>query len=360
MKKVLLAITSLRGGGAERVVSVWSKELKEQGYDVSILVCERFEDEYDIDEGINIYSIAAKGETFGGYSLLKRLKLFRKTLKEIKPDVVINFMPKMQIWMMLATFFRKVRKIETIRISPWHAERKGVTKWLANKCFKRSDAVILQTAEQGEYYSKKIQKKCFVVYNPVAKQYKENPKTEYQKAVNFVGAGRLCDQKNFPLMINAFKLALEKNPELKLSIYGKGSEDYIEKLNSIIKENNLEQNVKLMGRTSDMATTLKNADAFLMSSNFEGLPNALIEAMCIGLPCVSTDCRTGPKDLIDDGKNGYLVPTGDVNAFANAIINVANMSLEQAKEIGMKAREKILDVCGEEKSLKQLIKVIEG
>ena len=161
-------------------------------------------------------------------------------------------------------------------------------------------------------------------------------------------------------MINAFKLALEKNPELKLSIYGTGNEDYIEKLNSIIKENNLEQNVKLMGRTNDMATALKNADAFLMSSNFEGLPNALIEAMCVGLPCVSTDCRTGPKDLIDDGKNGYLVPTGDVNAFAKAIINVANLSVEEAKEIGIKAREKILDVCGEEKSLKQLIKVIEG
>lgn len=360
MKKVLLAITSLTGGGAERVVSVWAKELKENGYDVSILVCERFKDEYKIAEGINVYSISKQGETFGGYSLLKRYKIFRKTIKEISPDVVINFLPKMQIWMMFATFGRKIRRVETIRISPWHATIKGVAKKIWEKCFKRADAVILQTAEQGEYYSKKVQKKCFVVYNPVAEQYKQNPKTEYEKAIQFVGAGRLCEQKNFPLMINAFKIAVEKYPQLKLSIYGAGKESYVEKLNSIIKEKGLIDNVFLMGRCNDMPNVLKKADAFLMTSDFEGLPNALIEAMCVGLPCVSTNCKTGPKDLIDNYENGYLVPVGDVDAVAEAIIKIAELAPEQAKAIGDKARQKVLDLCGEKKSLNELLKVIEG
>ena len=360
MKKVLLTITSLSGGGAERVVSVWSKELKEQGYDVSILVCERFDGEYKIEDGIKVYSIASIGEGFGDYSFIKRYKIFRKTIKQISPDVVINFLPKMQIWMMFATMFRRIRKIETIRISPWHLGRTGLVKILINRYFKRADAVILQTAEQGEYYSKKVQKKCHVVYNPVAEQYKQNPKTEYRQAIQFVGAGRLTTQKNFELMISAFKIASEKCPNIKLAIYGEGSKDYVDKLNALIQENGLTDTVKLMGRSLEMPTVLKNADAFIMSSDYEGLPNALIEAMCVGLPCVSTNCRTGPKDLIDDGENGFLVPVGDTKAMAEAIIKIAELEPDKAQEIGEKAREKILDICGKEKSLNQLIKVIEG
>ena len=145
MKKVLLTITSLRGGGAERVVSVWSKQLKEKGYDVSILVCERFDGEYKIAEGIEVFSIAKPGEKFGDISLFKRLKLFRKIIKEHKPDAVINFLPKMHMWMMLATMGKKVRKIETIRISPWHANSSKLNKFLWHRCFRKSNAVILST-----------------------------------------------------------------------------------------------------------------------------------------------------------------------------------------------------------------------
>ena len=360
MKKVLLTITSLYGGGAERVVSIWSKQLKEQGYDVSILVCARQNNEYEILDAIPIYSIAPNQDAFSNMPFLKRFKVFRKTIKTIAPDVVINFLPKMQIYMMFATMFTKTRKIETIRVSPWNIGLGRFEQLLWNMCYNRANAVVLQTKQQGEFYSKKVQKRSVVVSNPISEQYKINYKTEYNQAKKFIAMGRVCEQKNFELAIRAFKLAVEKNKQLCLEIYGAGEPSYENKLNELIIQQGLENNVRLMGRTNDVLNILKNADSFIMSSDFEGLPNALIESMCIGLPCISTDCRTGPRDLIDNGENGFLVPVGDVDALSKAILEVAQLSEEQAKELGQKARQKVLDVCSEEKSLNTLIKVIEG
>ena len=96
-----------------------------------------------------------------------------------------------------------------------------------------------------------------------------------------------------------------------------------------------------------------------MTSDCEGMPNGLLEAMAIGLPCISTDCRTGPKDMIDNGENGYLVEVDNEQAVTDAIINVSNLTKEQAKVIGANARSKILDLCCQEKSIKLLAEVID-
>jgi glycosyltransferase involved in cell wall biosynthesis len=117
--------------------------------------------------------------------------------------------------------------------------------------------------------------------------------------------------------------------------------------------------IVLKGRSEDMLSILRSSDAFLMTSDYEGMPNALLEAMVVGLPCISTDCRTGPKDMIDDGVNGYLVKTGDAESISRAIVKMAQMSDTEAKKMGSAAREKILDICGTEKSLKRLVEVIE-
>jgi glycosyltransferase involved in cell wall biosynthesis len=102
-------------------------------------------------------------------------------------------------------------------------------------------------------------------------------------------------------MIKAFSKACEKNKDIHLSIYGTGEDSYIAKLKELIKEYDVQGKIELMGRTSNVSEVLKNADAFLMTSDYEGMPNALLEAMATGLVCISTDCRTGPKDMIDNG-----------------------------------------------------------
>jgi glycosyltransferase involved in cell wall biosynthesis len=97
-----------------------------------------------------------------------------------------------------------------------------------------------------------------------------------------------------------------------------------------------------------------------MTSDYEGMPNALAEAMAIGLPSISTDCKTGPRDLIDDGKNGFLIPVGDAKALADRIEKVFSMTEQEKRELGENAREKIIKYCSEENSLKQLINLIES
>ena len=362
MKKVMISVTTLTGGGAERVVSVWANQLVSVGYDVSLLLYGRSENEYSIDNSVKIYTVA---DTYADYKQLgyfERLKRMRSLVKKVSPEVVINFLPRMQIWMMMATFGLKMRRIETVRVSPWVYDKINAgERYLWKFCFNLADATIVQTAEQAEYFNKKVQRNCVVIPNPVSKQNVDNPKEVYSdKQVNFVAAGRITEQKNYPLMINAFKIAKAKCPDLKLSIYGTGEDSYIAKIQQIIDENALSEDVKLMGRTTDMLTAFRGADAFLMTSDYEGMPNALLEAMATGLPCISTNCRTGPRDMIDDGENGFLVKVGDAESVAKAIIKVADMKKNEASNMGQSAREKILKLCSEKNSLECLISIIEA
>lgn len=361
MKKVLIALPTLFGGGAERVATVWASKLSELGYDISFLIYGRCENEYEVNKKVKIYTIAPDYQEYKKLGYFERLKRMRSIVKTLKPDVVINFLQRMQVWMMMATFGLKIRRIETIRVSPWNVHMSNKFEFALWKlCFSRADKVILQTQEQAEFFSKKVQKKSVVISNPIAKVYVDNPKEFYsEKALNFVAAGRITEQKNYPVMIEAFSKALEKYPEIKLSIYGTGDESYMSKMQALIENKGLSESIKLMGRTSDMLSVLQEADAFLMTSDYEGMPNALAEAMVVGLPCVSTNCRTGPKDMIDDGINGFLVKTGDAESISNAIVALASMDLVASQKMGSLAREKMLELCSDSNSLNKLIEVLQ-
>jgi glycosyltransferase involved in cell wall biosynthesis len=170
-------------------------------------------------------------------------------------------------------------------------------------------------------------------------------------------AGRLSEQKNHKMMIDAVKIVANKYNDVCLRIYGVGELEG--QLRSYINELSLENNVKLMGRSYELYNVYKNADLYVMSSNYEGMPNALAEAMAIGLPCISTDCRTGPRDLNDDETNGFLVPCNDANALAEKIKAIFEMSSQEQKRMGEAARVKIINVCGESSSLQKLVELIE-
>lgn len=361
MKKVLFAISSLTGGGAERVVSVWASQLAEIGYSVSLLLAGRTENEYPLNKKVTVHTVAADYKEYKTLSFLKRLKIMRRILKNVSPDIIVSFLPQMQIWMMAASWGRKMRRIETVRVSPWEiCKNSSVEHFLWMLCYRHADGTILQTAEQGDYFSEKIRRKSVVIPNPISPQYRDNPKPYYTDSVrHFVAAGRITEQKNYPVMIEAFGIAHRERPNLRLSIYGTGDKAYMDTIQRMIDERGLSSVITMHGRTNDTLSVLQQADAFLMTSDYEGMPNALVEAMAVGLPCISTNCRTGPRDLIDHGENGFLVGTGDAEAIAEAVLCAASMDSEHAKQMGRKAREKVLDLCSESNSLKKLIKLIE-
>lgn len=360
MKHIVFAIGSLHGGGAERVVSVWASALVEKGYRVSVVVYNRRENEYPVDPRVNIAPIAESDQENGAMSLLQRLRCFRSVLKGLKPDAVISFLPEVQVYVALASIGLRIPRVETIRVNPWkvgilNTKFAPIWRW----CFQSCDALIVQSEDQKPFFSRAVQKKAVVIPNPVNANYIENGKTEYcASSHRIVAAGRLTAQKNYQMMIDAVKLVAMEYADVSLEIYGAGEQEA--ELASYIKTQDLENNVRLMGRSNELYRIYKNADLYLMSSDFEGMPNALAEAMAVGLPCISTDCKTGPRDLIDDGENGYLIPCGDAKAMAERIVRIFSMSVEEQRTIGQNARNKILDFCSEENSLNRLMALLES
>ncbi len=360
MKHIVFAIGSLHGGGAERVVSVWSSALAERGYRVSVLVYARLENEYPVSEKVEVYPIAESEKACNALSMRQRLARFRKVLKELRPDAVISFLPVVQVYVALASIGLRIPRVETIRINPWRTgilQTKFAKLWLW--CFKTCRALIVQSEDQKPFFSKSVQKKSVVIPNPINAKYIENSKTEYNAASHrIVAAGRLSEQKNYKMMIDAVKMVSKEYSDVSLQIYGIGELE--EKLNAYIKEQGLEDTVCLMGRSNELYNVYKEADLYVMSSDYEGMPNALAEAMAIGLPCISTDCKTGPRDLVDNGENGYLVPCDDAAALAEKIKAIFSLSSEEQRAMGQSAREKVVAFCSEENSLNRLIGLLES
>ena len=209
-----------------------------------------------------------------------------------------------------------------------------------------ADGCIFQTEEQKLYFnSSRVVNK--IIYNPIESKYLLTECT-YKKTEHFMTAGRLSEQKNQKMLVDVWEKL--ENQNVYLEIYGEGPLD--EYLKNLIIEKGLENRIKLMGRSNNMTDVLMKADAFILSSDYEGMPNALIEAMACGLPCISTDCKTGPKELIRSYENGLLVPTGDVEKMREAIKYFIENPKETEK-FGLNARKSITMKCSIDYILKQ-------
>ncbi len=360
-KRICIAIHGLAHAGAERVATSWANFLAKQGHAVFILVYACSEDNYELEDRVRVIPLAQTRETYFQMSKLRQIMKTRKIIKKEKPEIIISFLPKMQITMMLATLGLRVKRIETIRNNPWIDKDVHGKRFLWNLCFQRSDAIIVQTKEQSLYFSEKLQRKSVVICNPISKDLLDKQKQYGEKGVcKFVAVARINAQKNYPMMIRAFSEAAKKNSVITLDIYGTGTPLAVQEQKRLIEEVGMHDRIQLCGWRRDIFDVLLSHDAFLMSSDYEGMPNALAEAMASGLVCLSTDCKTGPKDMIDHGINGYLAATGDARSFAEGIQTIMEMDSEQCMIMGKAAKEKILEMCSEENTLVRLKRLIES
>lgn len=359
-KKIGIAIHSLAHSGAERVAASWASYLAKQGHNVFVVMYGHSEVTYDLGESVRVIPVAEDRETYFRMPIFKKLQAIRKIIKRENPEILLSFLPKMQITMMLATWGMKIKRIETVRNNPWTDTDVAGKRPLWDLCFRRSDAVIVQTQEQAQYFPQKLQKKITVISNPISKEFADRKKV-YKDAriTKFVSVARINQQKNYPMMIRAFAKAVKQDLRYTLDIYGAGSPEAIQNLQTLVGQLGMEQNIKLCGWKKNISEMLPGYDAFLMSSNYEGMPNALAEAMATGLVCLSTDCKTGPKDMIDSGVNGYLATTGSEESFEEGIRKIMQMDLAQCTAMGAAAREKILTMCSEENTLVRLNQLIE-
>lgn len=354
--RYLFITRTLTGGGAERFVSTFASFLADRGYDVNILTYEVSDKDYPLSANVKLHVMPYVEDSPKG----KILRIYRmlQELKRIKPDVLIPFIETVVICTYLVNLVLRKKFIYTVRNSPWQETGGRFSKIMRRIMAATADAIMLQNREQAEYFPESYGRRMFIVPNPVAQKFHGCRKEHYREEISRICAvGRLHKQKNFPLLFAAVKKILPENPRICLEIYGEGEEKA--SLEAMIGQLGLSQVCCLMGRTANVEAVLQETDLFVLSSDYEGMPNALIEAMAMGVPCISSDCRTGPKGLLKDGQTGLLFRTGDLEDLSQKLA----WSLQhpaQMNRMGESAREDVLNTYKIEKTMDAFVRMIDG
>lgn len=311
--KIGIIIGSIGFGGAERVAVRLALWLSKNGHTVSVFTTKKTPDkEYSVPSSIKRYGCVSDG---GKLQIISGL---RKNLKDERPDAVLVMGTPMCVYAVPALAGLKIPFIVSERSSPRNANIKKSTRILSRKLMNCADYFVFQTETAKSFFPEKIQRRSAVIPNPIVSDEMPSAFTgEREKRI--VAVGRLIKEKNYPMLIKAFELVLKQHSEYCLEIYGDGNEK--ENIQNLIEAKGLTDKILLMGVHADVLSKINSASLFVLPSDFEGMPNALLEAMALGLACVSTDCPCGgPADLIENGVNGILVPVADSEKTAEAIL----------------------------------------
>ncbi|MBD1945819.1 glycosyltransferase family 4 protein [Coleofasciculus sp. FACHB-712] len=322
--RLTLVIASLSAGGAERVMSIMANYWAAKRWKITLLT---FDDGkvppfYDLDCHVHHIRLGIARESLsllvGIWNNLKRIQVLRAAIADSHPDVVISFIDKNNILTLLATRGLHIPVVVSERIHPAMYSIGGVWELLRQWMYPKANRVVVVTARSLSYFSAQIQSRSYVIPNPVI--FINTHQTELAKLItkpSLIAVGRLDYQKGFDILLQAFAQLKVCYPDWTLTILGEGA--LRTELEALRNQLGLSNRVHLPGRVKNIYEFLKQADIFVMSSRFEGFPNALCEAMACGLPVISTDCPTGPREIIRDGVDGILVSSGDVNALAVAM-----------------------------------------
>lgn len=352
MDKIMFIIPSIRNGGAERVITRLSSGLIDAGYEIHILEFFRPVQGYAVDSRVHLHSMFRNEAEYDQTPFLQRNKIIRRTVLDTDPDVVIPFLEyvcqKTQLALAFTRYFRRI--VVTLRNSPTAGSRS--VKLLRIISIILSVSCIAQTDRQKQYFPRWLQHKFFTIPNPV--DYAKEAFCEHSEKVRFVAAGRLAAQKNYPLMLSSFaKVASSR--DVYLDIFGVG--ELKDELNQMIQDLNISERAVLRDYSQNLTEEYRKASIYILTSDWEGMPNALLEAMALGMPCIATDCPTGPAELIPDERYGQLVPMKDEVALTCAMIKLVD-SPKLRKENGRMAREYVIQSYGLEQVTTLWIEVL--
>lgn len=338
-KKIILYIDTMYRGGAQRVMANIANYLVDNGWDV-ILVNDFEPDknvmQYQVSEKIRILYLRKELKGNKIAKNIERLIALRHIVKIESPYIILSFLGRPNKRMLISTIGLSCKKIVSVRNDP--NKEYGDTKIkrkIINVLFHLADGIVFQTEGAAAYFDKKNKRKSCVILNPVDdKFYKIERKKQTR---NIITLGRLEPQKNHRLLLQAYAKIANRFPDDDVIIYGEGSlKNDIERYK---KEYGIDNRVKLYGNINHVEEKLASAKIFVLSSDFEGLPNALMEAMAVGVPCVATDCPSGgPRMLINNNEQGILVPCNDIDKMAEAMSKL--LSDKESEIMGKAAKRR--------------------
>lgn len=336
--RITLVISTLGSGGSERAMSVMANYWAETNHEVTLITLGSVEHDF--------YALHSKVRRIG-FGLVKdstnllevvrnnvlRALSLRREIRKIQSDVVISFGDTTNVKTLLSTVGMGLPVVVCEQIDP----RQYPIGWgwgmLRRAVYPRAVTVVVVSSAMATCWAERIVRKdrIRVIPNPVyvKPDNSVNPFDDHPHGCTIVAMGRLVKQKGFDYLLEAFRLCADRHPKWSLKILGEG--DQRQSLEAKSADLMLSDRVKFLGIVKEPSRVLRQADLFVMSSRFEGFPLALIEAMACGLPAISTDCPTGPSEIIRDNIDGILVIPGDVAALANAMDRLMSNPLERQR-----------------------------
>lgn len=338
--KIAFVVGSLSGGGAERIVAAISSEMAEIGHEVSVILIASTECNYDISNKVKIIDCSKKYKKLG---FIKRVAEIRRVISQHNFDVCVSFTVAVNLYSVLSCLGENIKLILAERNDPRFDPTNRIFRIMRSILYPLADSYVFQTNNEKAYFSKSIQRRSIVIPNPV------NPAIPNafagKRKSRIVTAARLVPQKNIKMAIDAFSIVHQKYPEYSFDIYGQGP--LLDELKEYSSLKGTSKAICFKGNSTNLYEEILDAQIFVLSSDYEGMSNSMIEAMALGIPTISTDYPSGgASDLIDNYVNGILVPVGNVEALSCAMVKlIENAALvEQISQNGMKIRE-TLDIA---------------
>ena len=338
--RLTFVIHQISAGGAERVLTLLANELCKKGWSVTLLTFDSGSEPvfFELHSGVQHWPLSLMREQGGWWKAIKvhflRPWVLRRAIRKSRPDAVIAFLERMNILTLMATIGLKIPVIVSERNHPVF----NTSKFLSlsrQAVYKMSACLVLQTHDAGAFFSSSIPKS--VIPNPIlVPEYPAPVLKSEASSQTLVAMGRLCSQKGFDFLLNAFAPLGNKFPDWVLEIWGEGAQRG--NLENLRDELGLRERVRFPGLTKEHYKTMAEADIFVLSSRTEGFPNVLGEAMACGLPVVSFDCPSGPSEMIQDGVNGLLVPPENIQELSSSLERLM-ASVELRNTLGEQARK---------------------
>lgn len=304
------------------------------------------DDQYVLDAAIERVALGVTGSSANALQALahnmQRIVALRRAIRACRPDVVVSFVTRTNVLTLLATWGMRIPVVVSERTSlPGERWVRGPWRRVYGPLYRRAAALVVQTQRGADALEAVIGRSAWVIPNPLPEPPVRVPAARVEASTcshghTLLAVGRLSPEKGFDQLIDAFARIADRHPDWNLKILGEGMMRGA--LTSRIAQRRLGARVALPGFDPNVREAMHRADLFVLSSSCEGFPNALLEAMAEGMPCVSFDCETGPRELIRNGENGWLVPAQDVTALAGAL-DAAMNDPELRARFGARARE---------------------
>lgn len=339
-KKIVFHLHNLSRGGAERVVVNLAARFASDGYTVSIITEEQSETEYAVPDGVRRINAGEKPVSGGMaarlISLRKRCQRLRKLLKNEHPDIVVAF-GKSANYRAVAAAAGICPVLVSVRNDPKVDYAGKLNALFCRRYLYRADGCVFQTKEAQMFFAPVLRQKSRIILNPIHDKYLQTALPQSRKPI-IVTVGRMAAQKNHALLFRSIAALAPQFSQYRLHLYGADSGDGTkEVLDKLMQELDLKERIVFCGNSDRLEQEIVDCALFVLSSDYEGLPNALMEAMAMQMPVISTDCPCGgPALLIEDGVNGRLVPVGDQNAMTVAMEEMLG-NPELAERMGIEA-----------------------